>query len=71
MLGFPLTRILIRKLHCMHDMFVGLFRIAEAQQEGAPLVDVDDSYIYKKFKTLIEEGMQVSPLPCPTPLISG
>ena len=47
------------------------FRIAEAQQEGAPLIDVDGSYIYKKFKTLIEGGLQVASLPCPTPPISG
>lgn len=47
------------------------FRIAEAQQEKAPLVDVDGSYMYKKCKTLIEGGMQVAPLPCPTPPISG
>ena len=32
------------------------------QREGAPLVDVDGSYIYKKSKALAEAGKQFAPL---------
>jgi len=42
-----------------------------AQQEAAPLVDVDGLYLYKKHRALTEAGKQVAPLPLPTVPMSG
>ena len=42
-----------------------------AQQEAAPLVDVDGLYLYKKHRALTEAGKQVAPLPLPTVPVSG
>jgi len=43
-----------------------LYRILEAKEKGATVVNVDGSYLHKKRARLIEEGNTVPPLPIPT-----
>ena len=39
--------------------------------DGVPVVDVDGSFLYKKYKLLCESGMQVSLPSLPSPPVSG
>ena len=48
-----------------------LHRIHEAVAEGLQIVDVDDSYLHRKQQTLQHAGVQVAPLPPPTPPLAG
>ena len=43
-------------------------RIEEVRKESKPVVDVDGSYLYKKYKMLASVGKQVSLPDCPPPL---
>ena len=44
------------------------FRIHDAVVEKLPIVDVDDSYLYRKQQALLYTGVQLAPLPPPAPL---
>ena len=43
----------------------------QAEQEGTSVVDVDGSYLYKKYRSLVDAGQQVSLPAYPSPPISG
>lgn len=44
----------------------------KAEQDGCPVVDVDGSYMYKKFKSLNDTGIPAAmPTGLPPPPISG
>ena len=43
----------------------------QAQQEGTSVVDVDGSYLYRKYRSLTDAGKQVALSACPSPPISG
>ena len=43
----------------------------EVEQEGLAIVDVDGSYLYRKYKTLTKAGEKVSLPSVPLPPISG
>ena len=43
----------------------------QARQEGTCVVDVDGSYLYRKYKTLTEAGESVALPSCPPPPLSG
>jgi len=49
-----------------HKTCCSLYRILEAKEKGATVVNVDGSYLHKKRARLIEEGNTVPPLPIPT-----
>lgn len=54
--------------------FLNLFieyRVEQAQKEGTPVVDVDGSYTYQKYKSLIGAGKRVVPPVCPSPPLTG
>ena len=46
-------------------------RVRKADDEGVPVVDVDGSYLYRKYKLLCDAGENVSLPPAPPPPISG
>ena len=43
----------------------------QAEQEKTPVIDVDGSYLYKKYLSLTEGGQNVSLLGYPSPPIAG
>ncbi len=45
-------------------------RVRQVETEGLPVVDVDGSYLYRKYKVLSDAGKHVS-LPSIPPPISG
>ena len=56
----------------MNDIYiVPQYRIHEAINAGATVVDVDGSYLYKKHKTLTDTGHKLVPLNPPAPPPSG
>ena len=46
-------------------------RIHQAVSEGAKVVDIDGSYLYKKHQHLAATGVNVAPLALPSPPLSG
>jgi hypothetical protein len=48
-----------------------LDRVNETERENRPIVDVDGSYLYRKYKSLTESGVQVEPPLNPPPPLSG
>ena len=40
-------------------IYTFFFRVKQAHQEGTSVVDVDGSYLYRKYKALVESGEQV------------
>ena len=44
-----------------------MYRVIQAKQEGTPVVDVDGSYLYRKYKLLSEAGEHVSQPQPPSP----
>ena len=52
------------------DLFTE-YRVKQAQKEGTPVVDVDGSYTYQKYKSLIGAGKRVVPPVCPSPPLTG
>jgi len=49
-----------------HKTYCSLYRILEAKDKGASVVDVDGSYLQKNRARLLEKGNTVPPLPIPT-----
>ena len=47
------------------------FRVKQAHQEGTSVVDVDGSYLYRKYKALVESGEQVVLASVPAVHITG
>ena len=43
----------------------------QAELEGSKVVDVDGSYLYRKYRALVDAGKRVAFLTCPSPLITG
>lgn len=50
---------------------LNFFRIHNAIAEKLPIIDVDGSYLYRKQQALLHSGVQVAPLPPPTPPLAG
>lgn len=46
-------------------------RVNQAQLEGTAVVDVDGSYLYRKYRSLTEAGVQVSLPVCPSVPLTG
>ena len=46
------------------------YRVEQTQRD-VPVVDVDGSYLYKKYESLVEAGKHVIPLLCPPSPPSG
>ena len=46
-------------------------RVNQAQQERTAVVDVDGSYLYRKYRSLTEAGVQVSLPACPSVPLTG
>ena len=46
-------------------------RLNQAEQEGTAIVDVDGSYLYRKYESLTEAGEQVSLPGHPSPPLAG
>ena len=46
-------------------------RVQQAKREDTPIVDIDGSYAYKKFKGLVKEGKHVVMPSHPSPPLSG
>ena len=46
-------------------------RINKAEEEGTSVVDVDDSYLYRKYKKLAGSGKDVVQPDHPSPPLSG
>ena len=42
-----------------------------AIEEKKPVVDVDGSYVYRKYKSLVDAGECFALPPCPSPPLSG
>lgn len=56
----------------MRPAFLHACRMKQVEQEGIPVVDVDGSYLYRKYKILTNAGEHVSlPSLPPLPPISG
>ena len=49
--------------------FFKSLRMHEVEEEGSPIVDVDGSYVYKKYKSLTEAGVSVTLPSAPPPPI--
>ncbi len=47
------------------------YRIHQAMSEGAEVVDVDGSFLYKKHQRLTATGVSVAPLDLPSQPLSG
>ena len=47
------------------------YRVIQAHQESNLIVDVDGSYLYKKYRSLADAGNHVSLPSAPMPPISG
>ena len=41
------------------------------KEQSAPLVDVDGSFLYKKYEKMTKGGKNVCGLPVPSPPVSG
>ena len=48
-----------------------LCRVKEAELEGSKVVDVDGSYLYRKYRSLVDSGARVSFPVCPPLPITG
>ena len=61
------------KIQCsvVNVCFELFYRIKQAIEEHAPVVDVDGSYLYRKHQRLFESGFKVAPLDVPCPPITG
>lgn len=46
-------------------------RIHQAISEATPVVDVDGSYLYRKYQRLTEAGVHVARLDLPSPPLTG
>ena len=57
----------------LYKIFMFFFhRMHKAEHDGSPVVDVDGSYMYKKFKSLTDAGIPAAmPTGLPPPPISG
>ena len=47
------------------------FRVNQAEEEATPVVDVDGSYLYRKYQRLTESGKDVAHPDYPSPPPSG
>lgn len=54
------------KFYCVH-----VYRIAESKEKVEKVIDVDGSYLYKKYQRLTENGAAVALIDHPTPPLSG
>ena len=46
-------------------------RIREAKQSGDKVVDVDGSYLWRKYQRVSKSGVSVVPVGAPSPLLTG
>ena len=46
-------------------------RIREAKQSGDKVVDVDGSYLWRKYQRVSENGVSVFPVGAPSPPLTG
>ena len=51
--------------------FCFTYRVKEANEENKEVVDVDGSYLYRKFKLLTDAGEHVAHPACPSPPVTG
>lgn len=47
------------------------YRVKAVEQEDSPIVDVDGSYLYRKYKSLAESGVRVELPSNSPPTLSG
>ena len=52
-------------------MLCYLCRVQQATREDTPIVDIDGSCAYKKYRILIRDGKHVAAPSCPSPPLSG
>ena len=66
-----LSIILFLKSTAACILLYGACRVNQAECEGASVVDVDGSYLYRKYRSVVESGQTVAQLAPPSPPLAG
>ena len=58
-------------IYMYYILLCDIYRVRKVGKSGAKIIDVDGSYVYRKYQRLINSGESVSPPGVPMPPFCG